>query len=138
MGFLTAAWGFAKIGLGAAKVVFGGVPLWVYPIIALGLFAGLQTLRYEHAKTAFAVEHANYAEYQKRVAQATAAANVKAIEALRADQVWQEAALALRNSRLNDENDKLNKRLKEIADAPADQDGPVAPILRGSIERLWR
>jgi hypothetical protein len=118
--------------------VLGGVPLWVCPIVMLGLFAGLQSLRYEHARSATATIAADYAEYRARVAQATAAANARAVLEAQSIQLWQDAAVAAKLARLQRENDALNQRLQEIADAPADQDGPVAAVLRQSIERLWR
>jgi hypothetical protein len=131
MAVLSLAWKLARTALGSA-------PWWIWPMGALALLAGLQTIRYEHARTQLALEQAGFAEYQKRVAQATAAANARAIEDLQASQAWQNAALAARNARLQAANAKLQERLQEIADAPPDQDGPVAAVLRRSLERLWQ
>lgn len=128
---------FLLTALGFAKTVFGGVPWWVWPIVGLGLLAGLQTIRLEHAKASYATEHANFAEYQKRIAQQAAIDNQKAIEALRTWQAMTEAAQAARIDRLQRENAELQTTLSEIRNAPAEKDGPVAVVACEYFSRLW-
>jgi len=128
---LSTAWSFAK-------TIFGGVPLWVWPIVALGIFAGMQTLRLEHAKAATATTQAALDSYKAQIATQAAADNAKAIEALRAAQALSDAAVAARVERLQRENAELQKRLEEIANVPPEQDGPVADVLCATFSRLWR
>ena len=128
---LSTAWGFAK-------TVFSGVPLWVWPIVALGIFAGVQTIRLEHAKAATATTQAAFDSYKAQIATQAAADNDKAIEALKAAQAWNDAAVAARVARLQSENAELQKRLEEIANVPPAQDGPVSDVLCATFSRLWR
>jgi hypothetical protein len=128
---LAVVWSFAK-------TIFGGVPFWVWPIVALALFAGVQSLRLEHAKAALATAQAAFDSYKAQIATQAAADNAKAIDALRAAQAWYDAAVAARVARLQRENAELQKRLEEIAHVPPEQDGPVADVLCAVFSRLWR
>lgn len=123
--------------LALASGVARKVPLWVWPLIAIALLAGLQTLRLEHARTSTAQLQAEFADYQKRIAAQAAADQQKASDAFKAWQAMSDAAAAARIVRLQRENADLNQRLMEISNAPPEQDGPVADVLCASFSRLW-
>lgn len=114
---LSVVWGFAK-------TIFGGVPLWVWPIAALALFAGVQTIRLEHAKTAIAATQSAFDIYKAQIATQAAADNAKAIEALKAAQAWNDVAVAKRLADAQTENAKLQAELMEIRNAPRENDAP--------------
>jgi hypothetical protein len=104
----------------------------------LALFGITQTVRYEHARTRIAVVQSEFDAYKTRIATQAAADNQAAIAALKAAQAWQDAALAQRLQQMQQQNAQLQTRLMEIANVPAEQDGPVADVLCATFGRLWR
>ena len=127
--FLTAALSFAK-------TVFGGVPFWVWPIVALGILAGVQTVRLSAAHANLATEKLSFVTYKAAIATQAAVDNAKAIDALKAYHAMTDAAQAARVARLQAENAELQSRLMEIANVPPEQDGPVSDVLCASLVRL--
>jgi hypothetical protein len=132
-----------KTLLGLGTKAAGLAPWWVWPMAGLALWAIVQTARLgtahvelAQAEARYRTELASQAEYQKRITQAAADANRKALDDLKAWQVLTEAAQAARLARLQSDNDDLNRRLEAIDHAPDDHDGAVAPVLCDSLVGL--
>ncbi len=113
------------------------LPLWLWPLIALAVLLGVQTLRLQRSDSALAQQRAAFADYRTRIAAQAALEQRQAIAALKAWQAMTDAATAARLVRLQQENADLNQRLMEIQNAPPEQDGPVADVLCASFSRLW-
>jgi len=137
---------FAKLkALWSVVSVFtGGLPGGPLPwlggalVVAAGIWIGALKIEVAHLEASKAKVETAYAEYQTKVAQATAFANAKAVsDLIKANELSDLALMSIR-LRYTQTTAALTVRLQEIANADQTQDGAVAPVLAGSAGRLWK
>lgn len=79
---------------------------------------------------------ANRATEQRDAWMASAAERTAALESTRLERAAAEAAVRDLQQRLADRSERYRAQRRRIGAAPADEDAPVAPVLRDTLESL--
>ena len=121
--------------MGFQTYLYGGLALTVAVLSGLYWY---ETKKGERKDAIILTHQAALAMADKAVAQAEQvnAENVAAVERLKAQAAASAAAAAKAQTLARSRDAALQQALRRIKNAPSELDGPVAPILRGELERL--